>query len=63
MNPRAIDTIRSAELIIRRLLAVRAGEQVAIVCDSYNPVHMDMVLYSPTVYLDDVCLLRKERFV
>ena len=63
MNPRTIDTMRSAELIVRRLLAVQAGEQVAFVCDSYSPVHMDMVLYSPTVHLDDVCLLRKERFV
>lgn len=41
MNPRSIDITRSANLIIRRLLAVKPGEQVAIVCDPHS--EMDMV--------------------
>ena len=44
MNPRSIDVIRSAELIIRRLLEVKAGEQVAIVCDPHSPMEMAYAL-------------------
>lgn len=40
MNPRSIDVTRSADLIIRRLLAVRPGEQVAIVCDPHSEISM-----------------------
>lgn len=40
MNPRSIDVIRSAELIIHRLLAVNAGEQVALVCDPHSAMEM-----------------------
>lgn len=41
MNPRNIDLSRSANLIIRRLLAVKSGEQVALICDPHT--EMDMV--------------------
>jgi leucyl aminopeptidase (aminopeptidase T) len=40
MNPRSIDVTRSADLIIRRLLAVKPGEQVAIVCDPHSEMSM-----------------------
>lgn len=40
MNPRTIDVTRSAELIIRRLLDVKAGEQVAVVCDPHSEMAM-----------------------
>lgn len=40
MNPRTIDVMRSAELIIRRLLAVQPGEQVALVCDPHSAMEM-----------------------
>ena len=40
MNPILIDVIRSANLIIRRLLAVQEGEQVALVCDPHTPMEM-----------------------
>lgn len=41
MPPKSIDLTRSADMIIRRLLAVQPGEQVAIVCDPHS--EMDMV--------------------
>jgi leucyl aminopeptidase (aminopeptidase T) len=44
MNPRSIDLTRSADLIIRRLLAVKPGEQVAIVCDPYTEMSMAYAL-------------------
>lgn len=40
MEPHTIDIYRSAELIIRRLLAVQTGEQVAIVCDPQSEMSM-----------------------
>jgi len=40
MNPRSIDATRSAELIIRRLLAVKPGEQVALICDPHSVMEM-----------------------
>lgn len=40
MNPRTIDTIRSAELIIHRLLDVKPGEQVALICDPHSAMEM-----------------------
>jgi leucyl aminopeptidase (aminopeptidase T) len=40
LNPRTIDVTRSAELIIRRLLAVKPGEQVALVCDPHSEMAM-----------------------
>jgi hypothetical protein len=40
MNPRSIDVTRSANLIIRRLLAVTSGEQVALVCDPQSEMSM-----------------------
>ncbi len=40
MNPRSIDIARSANLIVRRLLAVKAGEQVALVCDPHTEMSM-----------------------
>lgn len=44
MNPRIIDASRSADLIIRRLLAVKPGEQVAIVCDPHSEMDMAYAL-------------------
>lgn len=35
-NPRSIDVSRSAKLIIHKLIAVKPGEQVALVCDPYS---------------------------
>lgn len=40
MSPRSIDVIRSADLTIRRLLAVKPGEQVALVCDPHSEMSM-----------------------
>jgi leucyl aminopeptidase (aminopeptidase T) len=40
MNPHSIDVMRSADLIIRRLLAVKPGEQVALVCDPHSEMSM-----------------------
>ncbi len=40
MNPRAIYANRSADLIIRRLLAVKPGEQVALICDPHSAMEM-----------------------
>jgi leucyl aminopeptidase (aminopeptidase T) len=40
LNPRIIDATRSAELIIRRLLAVKSGEQVALICDPHSAMEM-----------------------
>jgi leucyl aminopeptidase (aminopeptidase T) len=44
MNSRTIDVTRSADLIIRRLLAVKPGEQVAIVCDPHTEMSMAYAL-------------------
>lgn len=44
MDPRIIDATRSADLIIRRLLAVKPGEQVAIVCDPHTEMSMAYAL-------------------
>lgn len=44
MNPRTVDAIHSADLIIRRLLAVKPGEQVALVCDPHTPMEMAYAL-------------------
>lgn len=44
MDPRSIDVTRSANLIIRRLLAVKKGEQVAIVCDPFSEIRMAYAL-------------------
>ena len=44
MNPRMIDVIRSANLIVRKLLAIQAGEQVALVCDPHTPMEMAYAL-------------------
>jgi leucyl aminopeptidase (aminopeptidase T) len=40
LNARTIDVTRSADLIVRRLLAVEAGEQVALVCDPHSEMAM-----------------------
>jgi len=44
LTPRSIDVIRSADLIIRRLLAVQPGEQVALVCDPHSEMSMAYAL-------------------
>jgi leucyl aminopeptidase (aminopeptidase T) len=44
MNPRSIDVIRHADQVIRRLLAVKPGEQVAIVCDPHSEMSMAYAL-------------------
>lgn len=44
MNPRSIDVARSANLIVRRLLAVQQGEQVALVCDPHSEMSMVFAL-------------------
>lgn len=44
MNPRVIDVVRSADLIIRQLLAVKPGEQVAIICDPHTEMEMAYAL-------------------
>lgn len=44
MSVLRIDPIESAELIVRRLLAVRPGEQVAIVCDPKSEMQMAHLL-------------------
>jgi leucyl aminopeptidase (aminopeptidase T) len=41
LHPKNIDLIRSAELIVRKLMAVKRGENVMIVCDPGS--EMDMV--------------------
>ena len=40
MDASSIDLTRSADLIVRRLLAVAPGEQVAIVCDPHSEMAM-----------------------
>jgi leucyl aminopeptidase (aminopeptidase T) len=40
MSPRSSAVRESAELIVQRLLAVRAGEQVALVCDGKSEMEM-----------------------
>ncbi len=40
MNATSIDLTRTADLIVRRLLAVAPGEQVAIVCDPHSEMGM-----------------------
>ena len=44
MNPRSIDVSRNADLIIRRLLAVKPDEQVAIICDPHTEMSMAYAL-------------------
>jgi leucyl aminopeptidase (aminopeptidase T) len=44
MHSRSIDVTRSADLIVRRLLAVKPGEQVAIVCDPHTEMSMAYAL-------------------
>lgn len=44
MNSRSIDVTRSADLIVRRLLAVKPGEQVAIICDPHTEMSMAYAL-------------------
>jgi len=46
MNPRIIDASRSADLIVRRLLAVKPGEQVALICDPHSVMEMVYALAS-----------------
>ena len=48
MNPRTIDVTRSADLIIRKLLAVKPGEQVALVCDPHSEMSMVYALAGAT---------------
>jgi leucyl aminopeptidase (aminopeptidase T) len=48
LNPRIIDVTRSADLIIRRLLAVKPGEQVALVCDPHTEMAMAYALAGAT---------------
>ena len=43
-HPRSIDVARSADLIIRRLLDVKPGEQVALVCDPHTEMSMAYAL-------------------
>lgn len=43
-DPRSIDVARSADLIVRRLLAVKSGEQVALVCDPHTEMSMAYAL-------------------
>jgi len=40
MNPRSIEAARSARLVIDRLLGVRPGEEVALVCDPRSEMEM-----------------------
>jgi leucyl aminopeptidase (aminopeptidase T) len=40
LNARSIDAIRSAELIVHRLLEVKTGEQVALICDPLSAFEM-----------------------
>ncbi len=40
MSVRNIDVVRSADLVVRRLLAVQPGEQVALVCDPHSEMQM-----------------------
>ena len=44
MDPASIDLTRSADLIVRELLAVSPGEQVAIVCDPHSEMAMAYAL-------------------
>ncbi len=44
MNSRSIDVTRSADMIVRRLLAVKPGEQVAIICDPQSEMSMAYAL-------------------
>ncbi len=44
MHSRSIDVTRSADLIVRRLLAVKPGEQVAIICDPHTEMSMAYAL-------------------
>lgn len=44
MDPISIDVSRSANLIVTRLLAVKPGEQVAIVCDPHSEMRMAYAL-------------------
>jgi len=44
VDPRTIDLTRSAEMVVRRLLAVRPGEHVMIVCDPGTEMDMAYLL-------------------
>lgn len=44
MTPQSIELVKSAELIVRRLLAVRPGENVMIVCDPGTEMAMAYTL-------------------
>ncbi|MFQ5615662.1 MAG: aminopeptidase, partial [Anaerolineales bacterium] len=44
MNPRNIDVMKSADLIVRRLLAVQPGENVMIICDPGSEMSMASAL-------------------
>lgn len=44
MNPQSIELVKSAELIVRRLLAVQPGENVMIVCDPGSEMAMAYTL-------------------
>ncbi|HEX6304873.1 MAG TPA: aminopeptidase [Anaerolineales bacterium] len=44
MDPISIDVARSANLIVSKLLAVKPGEQVAIICDPHSEMRMAYAL-------------------
>lgn len=44
MDARSIDLTRSADLVVRKLLAVRPGEEVAIVCDPHTEIRIARAL-------------------
>jgi leucyl aminopeptidase (aminopeptidase T) len=48
LNPRSIDVARSANLIVSKLLAVKPGEQVALVCDPHSEMSMVYALAGAT---------------
>jgi leucyl aminopeptidase (aminopeptidase T) len=51
LNPRTIDVMRSADLIIQKLLDVKPGEQVALVCDPMSEMSMVYALAGATQYV------------
>lgn len=51
MNPRSIDVMRSADLIIQKLLEVKPGEQVALVCDPMSEMSMVYALAGAAQYV------------
>jgi len=52
MSLRGIDTHRSASLIVRKLLAVKPGEQVTIVCDPHTEMEMAYALVGQVECMD-----------